>query len=196
MKKLLLVLLILTNFTVMSQDNNVKEILNYKNIDYFEWKKEGFTKNVIVEVDSIKQEKLFNLTKDWIKEIYNTPSKVIKAEIEYKKIRVQGYKKKAIKEKFMGTRYFDASYSFEISIKDGKYKFEPLYFSWFIPTRSDWVLVSNGRYSKKLFNNKGVLRKTYKYIPSSVENLFNTLNISLYNYIQKNIRTDDKSDDW
>lgn len=114
MKKLLLVLLILTNFTVISQDNNVKEILNYKNIDYFEWKKEGFTKNVIVEVDSIKQEKLFNLTKDWIKEIYNTPSKVIKAEIEYKKIRVQGYKKKAIKEKFMGTRYFDASYSFEI----------------------------------------------------------------------------------
>ena len=114
MKKLLLVLLILTNFTVMSQDNNVKEILNYKNIDYFEWKKEGFTKNVIVEVDSIKQEKLFNLTKDWIKEIYNTPSKVIKAEIEYKKIRVQGYKKKAIKEKFMGTRYFDASYSFEL----------------------------------------------------------------------------------
>ena len=51
MKKLLLVLLILTNFTVISQDNNVKEILNYSFGDYITKKLE-----LNIQMDSYAKE--------------------------------------------------------------------------------------------------------------------------------------------
>ena len=171
---------------------SIREII--KNIEYFDWKREGFTKYVVVKFDSIKKDKLYNLTLNLIKEHYDTPSKVIKAEIENKKIRVGALKKNLFKEKIMGTRYFDATYSFEISFRDGKYKFEPLYLSRYIATSNDWLLISQGEFAHEFYNSKGKIKKSFKYFPTNSENLFNNLNISLYNYILENKTIE--NDDW
>jgi len=171
---------------------SIREII--KNIEYFDWKREGFTKYVVVKIDSIKKNKLYNLALNWIKEHYDTPSKVIKSEIENKKIRVEAFKKNLFKEKVMGIRYFDAIYSFEIAFRDGKYKFEPLYLSRYYATSSDWLLISQGEFAHDFYDRKGEIKKSFKYFPTNSENLFNNLNISLHNYILENKTIE--NDDW
>ena len=171
----------------------VREIIN--GINYFEWKEDGFTEYVVTKVDSVKVGKLYSLVIAWIKETYENPSKVIKAEFENNKVRVQAIKSNGLKEEMLGVRFFDISYSFEVTVRDGRYKLDALFFSLYAPTISNRNFISNGKFSQNFYNKNGQIKKSFKFFPINAEDLFNDLNLSLYSYILKNSKSDLK-DDW
>jgi len=108
--------------------NNIKIIKPTKlPKDKFVYNQLGLTPFVIVEFDSIPREKLYKLIKNWIKETYKNPDKVIKAEIDNKKIRFEGFTDSDISISGLGQKVYGSyTYTITISVKDNKYKFEPI----------------------------------------------------------------------
>ena len=181
-----------------------------KDWDYFEFSEEGFTDYVVVNIESLSKEDLYVQVKNWIKDTYNTPSAVIKSEIEYKKIRIQGTKKNAISHKILLSNFvYDILYSIEISVRDGKYKFDPIGTQYW---QNGSKYTSAGYVDISIFNSenlshyyfqkgskKGRLRETWRSFPNQLETHFNNLNISLFNYINKNkdnLNDVSDEDDW
>ena len=177
--------------------------------DYFEFKEEGFTDYVAVEIDSLNKEEIYTQVKNWILDTYNTPSEVIKSEIKNKKIRIEGSKPNVLSRKvLLSTFYYDIIYSVEISVRDGKYKFDPISTKYW----TDATKYAAGGYnSLSIFNKeqltgyyhqkgkkKGRLKSFIGKFPIQLENHFNNLNLSLYNYIQKNKNNSEEGsdDDW
>jgi hypothetical protein len=155
----------------------------------------------VVKVDTIKANDLYNKTINWIKESYKNPDEVIKTTIDNKKIRFEGVERGAMKLKgsFGYKMSFDIKYTIEVSFKDGKYRFRPIEFSYYIPPSQ----YSRGWYSVNLFNGsifctKGnSLKSRYKGHVNCIEETFNNLNSNLYRYILKSnsiIKNEDS--DW
>ena len=176
--------------------------------DYFKFSEEGFTDYAVVEVDSLSKENLYKQVKNWVLETYNTPSEVIKSEIKNKKIRIEGSKSNGmtINGVLFGSDYYNIRYSIEISVRDGKYKFDPISLEYYIPyskyVSAKWVDLSIfnkeslSPYYYQKGKKKGRIQSTFSSFPSSVENHFDNLNISLFNYINKNKQSsEEKSDD-
>jgi hypothetical protein len=178
--------------------------------DYFEFKEEGFTDYVVVEIDSLNKEEMYTQVKNWILETYNTPSEVIKSEIKNKKIRIEGSKSNLVVMKGMlgEPYYYDTRYSIEISVRDGKYKFDPISLKYWIPSSSyvsarwqDLYIFNNSSLSV-FYNQKGKKKgrviSAWAILPSALENHFDGLNMSLFNYIEKNKKKSKESsdDDW
>lgn len=176
--------------------------------DYFKFSEDGFTDYVVVDVDSLSKENLYIQVKNWVLETYNTPSEVIKSEIKNKKIRIEGSKSSGLSVKgILGeSYYYNIRYSIEISVRDGKYKFDPISLEYYIPyskyVSARWVDLSI--FNKESLSpfyyqkgkKKGRIQSTFSSFPSSVENHFDNLNISLFNYINKNNESsEEKSDD-
>jgi hypothetical protein len=181
-----------------------------KGWNYFEFKEEGFTDFVVVNVDSLNKKELYTQVKNWILETYNTPSEVIKSEIENKKIRIEGSKSNLVVMKGMlgEPYYYDSRYSIEISVRDGKYKFDPISLKYWIPSSEyisakwqDLYIFNKGSLSS-FYNQKGKKKgrviSAWASLPSALENHFDGLNISLFNYIEKNKNKSEESsdDDW
>ena len=68
---------------------SITEII--KGWNYFEFKEEGFTDFVVVNIDSLNKKELYTQVKNWILETYNTPSEVIKSEIDGLNISLFNY---------------------------------------------------------------------------------------------------------
>ena len=178
--------------------------------DYFKFSEDGFTDYVVVDVDSLSKEKLYIQVKNWVLETYNTPSEVIKSEIKNKKIRIEGSKSGGLSVKGMlgMSYYYDIKYSIEISVRDGKYKFDPISLKYYIPyskyVTAQWVNLpifnkeSLSPYYYQKGKKKGRIQSIFSSYPSSVENHFDNLNISLFNYINKNKESSEEksADDW
>ena len=172
--------------------NNIKVIKPTKlPKDKFVYNQLGLTPYVVVEFDSIPREKLYKLIKNWIKETYKNPDKVIKAEIDHKKIRIEGYSDTDISMTALGKKiYSPYTYSISISVKDNKYKFEPIslegvgsYYS--IP------LTDGSGY----FNKIGLPKSNFRDFVVEVGNLFENLNNRLKNYINKHKNENENTDD-
>jgi len=190
---------------------DAKEILSIKKLipgwNYFEWSEEGFTDYSVVEIDSMPNNKLYTQVKNWILETYNTPSEVIKAEIENKKIRIEGSKNNALSQVVFFQNYlYNIVYSIEISVRDGMYKFDPISLKYWDNgskyVAAGYVNISAfnsenlSSYYHQKGNNKGELRFMKKF-PSQIENHFNALNFSLFEYIKKNKNNSEMIlDDW
>jgi len=181
-----------------------KEYYSYRvlntQIPFFEFKNKKFTDYVVVSIDSLSQKKLYDRTLNWIKEKYKNPDKVIKMTIDNEKIRIEGYKEDlyCYHFKVLGSENvncYNGTYTIEISFKDGKYKFDPSYLEYHIPPIQD---ISSRDISLSLddfsvyYDKNGILLKSYEYIPITIDDLFNTLNPELYDYIL----TAGKKDNW
>jgi len=148
-------------------------------------------KYVIVEIDSLKQNELFKKTINWIKETYRDPDEVIKATIDNEKIRFEGFVDNLICH---GTWCFYTHYIIEIEFKDNKYKFTPMEVRYRRPATQytaseiwyvnfDYGASSYNGHDYSYYKKNGNLKNLYKTIPSSVETLFNRLNMDLSKYL-------------
>ena len=188
MKKLLLMIAFLGfAFSVKSQTTTGNSAKN------FAYNQQGLLpKFVVVDVDSMSQADLFEKTINWIKETYKNPDEVIKTTIANQKVRFEGYTQKMICINSLGSQVcYGGTYTIEVEVKDGKYRFIPNSMSYRGEIGNYSISFDSGA---DLYNNKGEIRNAWKDIPSGVENLLNGLNDSLFNYVSSQI--DVKKEDW
>jgi hypothetical protein len=158
--------------------------------NYFDFNANGFTDYSVVEIDSLKKEEIYKLVIEWIKVTYNTPDKVIKAKIENKNVRIEGFADGLASHYVIFPTYYDTTYSIVISVRDGKYKFDPKWSKYTIPpsqytSGSEGIAFSDSSEAtaRFMFNEKGKVKSMYRKMPNDYEVYFNDLNISLYEYI-------------
>lgn len=174
--------------------------LSFSQETEFKFSKEGFTDYVVTKVDSTKtQSELYKKSLEWVQVTYNNPKEVIKAQIENDYIRIEGVSKNAICMKALGMNTCSsARYQIEITFKDGKYKFDVISVEQYVsPSKyssGGWytIPIDNTKYAYK---DNGEIRNTYKQYPENLENLFNSLNLSLKDFLlSKNVQS--KSKEW
>lgn len=170
--------------------------------EYFKYNyKDGLKKRyLVVNIDSTIKEKIYRLTKNWIKDTYKNPEKVLKADFENKKVRIDGYDSKGVRffNPLAGSSFEGSKYSVEISFKDNKYKFTPISMTAEISLNS-FNFPLNEHVKNFIYRKNGEPWSSNKYYPSNIEDLFNNLNISLNNYIKMNIKKDKNAgedNDW
>lgn len=196
MKNLVLMLVMFVFGSVQSQEK-------------FVYNSDGLTQGLVVEIESVSQEDIYQKSINWIKESYNNPDEVIVTRIENEKIRFSGYERKCLMTKSLGMKgYNDVRYTVEVSFKDGKYRFEVISLESYTEpssiTRGGWGqinLVGNGLSGVfgrvKFYKKSGKIKSVFKYYPENIERLFNGLNDNLKNYLmRKNNLKHDSSSDW
>jgi hypothetical protein len=92
----------------------------------FTLNQDGLTDYIVTNCDGKSQNDLYKKTLDWILVTYNTPSSVIKAQIENNYIRIEGSAGNLVRFGGLGASSYLTRYQIEISFKDGKYKFDLL----------------------------------------------------------------------
>jgi len=155
----------------------------------FTYSEKGLTDYVVIEIDSLNQNELYNKTIDWIKESYVNPDEVIKAKFENEKLRFNGFKENAFKYKVFGmSNVMDGRYSIEISFKDGKLKFDPISLeehSFSKKYSADgWAPISLET-NTWLYKSNGTLIKAVDSYPEDIIGIFNNLILSLNDYLLK-----------
>ena len=146
----------------------------------FKFSKEGLTDFIVTTYDSPAKD-LYKRALDWTKE--NKEYKVM-SSVENEKIAFQGVKENFLCSKAGGTTVCsNATYTIEITFKEGKYKFAV----------TDIVLKDiNGKVAKpnldnfsEYYDKDGNVKKYLSDAPASYEGLFNGLNKSLVTYMDK-----------
>ncbi len=169
MKKLFLIVnLCLISFVLFSQDLP-KLVLNEK----------GF-EPVVYQVDSINASTIYKKVLDWIQITYKNPKEVLKASVENELIRLEAVNKGAFVRTFKsGTIVdYDLSYTLEINIKDGKYRF--IFTPNQITVDSENVLFG---IPDIVSGEPDINGNSYDGCATSLESSINALSLTLYNYI-------------
>ena len=192
MKKLLLMIAFLGfAFSVKSQTTTENSANN------FTYNQQGLLpKFVVVDVDSMTQTELFEKTINWIKETYKNPDEVIKTTIANQKVRFEGYTDKMICISSLGMPVcYGGTYTIEVEVKDGKYRFVPISMAYSAPMQNgpmrDFPISFDS--GADWYNNKGEVRSMYKNVPTYVGDLLNGLNDSLFKYMSSQ---SGKKEDW
>jgi hypothetical protein len=188
MKKLLLLSMIFVSLSVYCQ--SVSDSL-------FVFDSNGFNSFVITKVPNKTQSELFKKTIDWVAVGYKNPKEVIKAQIDNDYIRIEGSSETLVCLNILLKEYCPAKYMIEISLKDGKYKFEVISLEYYISpsqySRGGWM-------SLRIYDNKTVLKSSgeikaiYKYMPENFTAFFNNLNRELFNFLSSSNIPSKKSD--
>jgi hypothetical protein len=165
----------------------------------------GMTDFVVTNVESKSATEIYKKVIEWIKVTYKNPDKVILSTIENEYVRFEGSSSAVypVNVPLMGKSYLETKYQIEISIKEGKYKFDVIgmenYYSPSQYSRGGWTpnTVFNGNADKEfldkiIYKKDGTLRSYYKYI-NDVPQYFNDLNKSLVESITATVK---KSDSW
>lgn len=187
MKKIVLGLLMLVSFYSNAQPTE------------FKFTKEGFTDYVVGVVEGKTAQELYKKTLDWISVTYKNPKEVIKAQIENDYIRLEGVKSSMLCTKSLGLmNCSDGRYLIEISFKDGKYKFDLTKLEQYIPpsqytVTSGWSEVGLANTSG-YYKDNGDLRSVFKLYPTAIETEFNSLNMSLIDFLKSDTIPSKKSD--
>jgi hypothetical protein len=175
MKKLIVFILITT--------------IGYAQEKTFTFKKDGFTDYVVTEVSGTQSE-IYSKAINWIKESYKSPDDVILMTMENEKIRFQGFKPNFNCLSYMGTQVCsNANYIIELSVKDGKYKLDPIEFKLSNSSGASYIIDMND--TSAYYNKKGELKKASEKAPKLLEDLFNGMNEELKQYV-----TGTKKSDW
>lgn len=188
MKKTILVLLMSVCFYTNAQETE------------FKFTKEGFTDYVVIPIEGKTAQELYKKTLDWVSLTYKNPKEVIKAQIENDYIRIEGAKSSMLCVKSLGLLTCnDVRYQIEISFKEGKYKFDLTKLEQYVPAsqyvvNSGWneVELKNTSYCYK---ENGDLKNLFKLYPQAIETEFNTLNISLKDFLNSK-EIPSKKGDW
>ena len=165
----------------------------------FKFTKEGFTDFVVTQCEGKTQAELYEETLDWVSITYKNPKEVIKAQIENDYIRIEGSSNNLLcKKVLLSTMCDNAKYQIEISFKDGKYKFDIInisgYFSGSQYSSGGWYDVKFDKMSE-YYKDNGDVRSMYKNYPASFSETFNSLNISLEDFL-KSYKIPSKKSDW
>lgn len=157
--------------------------------DKFVFNNEGFTDYVAADVPGTQSE-IYAKTLNWVKETYKNPDVVLKMKIENEKIRIEGFKESFLCTKIMGGQSCsNATYTIEISFKDGRYKFDPTALVLSNSNGHNYTVDLNN--TSKTYYKNGKIVKGSEGIDSAFENFYNGLNESLKDYI-----SNDKQSDW
>ena len=145
----------------------------------FKFSKEGFTDFLVVECEKKTQSELYKKTLDWVAVTYNTPSEVIKGQIENDYIRIEGTAKNLISS---GTKY-----QIEISFKDGKYKFDIIQIEYYFDSGVELTELKWKEFdiinTDKYFYKNGEIKRSSKPVWNRVTKYFNALNSSLKDFL-------------
>lgn len=165
----------------------------------------GMTDFVVTDVAGKTAPEIYKKIIEWIKVTYKNPDKVILSTIENEYIRFEGFSGScySIYVPFLGKSYQDTKYQIEISIKDGKYKFDIIgmenYTSPSQYSSGGWNNngLFNGNLDKEylekiIYKKDGTLRSTWKNI-NDVPLYFNGLNKSILESMSSSVK---KNDSW
>ena len=195
MKKILIGLLL---FSLTLNAQETKFVFDYKT---------GLNNYIVIPVEGKTASELYKKVLDWIKVTCSDPSQCILSTIENEYIRFNALGEDIcydpLKPKNVCLDCFNVKYEIEISIKEGKYKFEILsiqrYETPMRYTSGGWKDVpifskhsTEESLTKILFKKDGTLRKVYETITKSGD-YFNKVNDSLLQYINS---TNKSKSDW
>ena len=153
----------------------------------FKFAKEGLTDFVVAKYEGSAKD-LYNRTLAWIKE--NKGYSVL-SSVENDKITFKGVKDNFICSKAGGTNVCTlATFTVEITFKDGKYKFDALTLEEF--DKKETTTIQNLNDFSNYYNKDGALKKYKDGVPAAYEGLFNGVNKSLLSYMDKK----KKSEEW
>jgi hypothetical protein len=193
MKKLLFVFLFISG------------IINAQETEFIFNNERGMTDFIVLNVEGKTAPEIYKKVIEWIKVTYKNPEKVILSTIENEYVRFEGSSENlfAISVIMLGKTYYPTKYEIEISIKDGKYKFDIISMQNYYPasnyTAGGWspnalfnANMTKEGLDKSIYKKDGSLKNMWKYLPE-VPPYFNELNKSLLESMN-NASTVNKSD--
>lgn len=153
---------------------------------------------IVISCEGKAKEELYKKVVEWINKTYNKPNEVIKAQVENDYIRFQGLESKGYCRKPMVLICEDIRYEIEISVKDGKYKFDVVKLESAETSKYGNIIGWSEITFKKgwmNFKSNGEVRDQYKDTMPKIARYINSLNQSLYDYIYNQNQTA-KQNDW
>jgi len=153
----------------------------------------GLLDKIVITVDSLSTEALYNKTINWVKESYASPDNVLKSEIKNEKIRIRGYEKNVFRYKLLGMVYmYDVDYSIEFEFKESRLRMS-YYTNQIFNSKelSKWELGSTHDvfWDEKHRKRKNV-KKNFDQAIIDYEKHMNRIESGLYNYLKKPIQED------
>lgn len=163
----------------------------------------GMTDFVVTQVEGKTSAEIYKKAIEWIKVTYKNPDKVILSTIENEYIRFEGSSNTIYSITVLGAKtYYPTKYEIEITIKDGKYKFDLIAMENLLPANQysigGWnanpMFNSNLKkeiLEKAFYKKDGTLRSTQKDNIIGVPVYFNSLNKSLLESMTATVKKDD-----
>ncbi|MFE3846613.1 hypothetical protein ACFX5D_01355 [Flavobacterium sp. LB3P45] len=153
--------------------------ISYSQEVEFTFTTDGLTDYVITQCEGKTESEIYKKCIEWIKINYNNPNEVILSTIEDKFIRFQGSGGSGLVKYYRHGGIFtpDSRYIIELSIKEGKYKFDLINLETYSGTvwhEADCFFSRN----KNCYNSKGEFKKDYKFY-NEISDYFNKINLSL-----------------
>ena len=152
---------------------------------------------VAIEVDGLTIPDGYNRTLEWINITYNTPSEVIKSQLENKYIRIEGIVQNFYPYDVLNTMFASLRYTIEFKFKENRVKFDVIDTEYFIPSgqynAATWVNLEF--LNSKMYKKNGKHKKAYAKKARKVMTYFNELVLSMDTYIKKPIGENESGDD-
>ena len=149
----------------------------------FKFSKEGLTDFIVITYDGSAKD-TYNRATAWVKENNKKGYKVV-SSIENEKMTIEGGKDNFLCSKAGGTTVCTyATFTIEITFKDGKYKFEAVSVSEQAKNSINTVVHNLDDFSY-YYDKDGTLKKYKDDVPAAYESLFNELNKSLIAFMDK-----------
>lgn len=149
----------------------------------FKFSKEGLTDFIVTNYEG-SAANTYKLALAWVKENSKKGYKVV-SSVENEKLTIEGGKENFICSKAGGTNVCTyATFTIEISFKEGKYKFEAVGLSE-KPNNSTTTTVRNLNDFSEYYDKDGSLKKYKDDVPAAYESLFNGLNKDLTVFMDK-----------
>jgi hypothetical protein len=162
----------------------------------FKFSKDGFTDFVVTEVTGKTQSELYKKSIDWVSVTYKNPKEVIKAQIENDYVRIEGIKE-SIMSGYLGMKH-PIMYEIEISLKEGRYKFDLLSIKYYVPANQYSAGYWKNYEIKDVadhYKKTGEIKSKYKDDHENFPAYFNQLNKELFTFLSsENIPS--KKNDW
>ncbi|MFC6877044.1 DUF4468 domain-containing protein [Flavobacterium myungsuense] len=154
----------------------------------------GMTDYVVGTVENKSASEIYKKVIEWIKVTYKNPDKVILSTIENEYVRFEGVSSLLYCINSLGMKNcYTTKYQIEISVKDGKYKFDLLSMEYYIsPSQyssggwNDEAIFNKSSTPEQLtgvFKKDGSLRAIFKHV-QEIPLYFNNLNQSILEYIK------------
>ena len=163
----------------------------------------GMTDFVVTQVEGKTSAEIYKKAIEWIKVTYKNPDKVILSTIENEYIRFEGSSNAIYSVTILGAKtYYPTKYQIEITIKDGKYKFDLIAMENLYPasqySSGGWtanaLFISNLKkefLDKTFYKKDGTPKPIFKDNMINVPIYFNSLNKSLLEIITATVKKDD-----
>ncbi len=155
----------------------------------------GMTDFIVTPVEGKTAPEIYKKVIEWIKVTYKNPNEVILSTIENEYVRFEG-----ITNEIDNSKY---KYQIELTIKDGKYKFDLIGLQFYLDTNTygnmgwnnlkvNFITNSTKEDVKGLYRKDGTYRNFLEYVPKTPI-FFNNLNKSLSESIVSTVK---KGDGW